>query len=109
MLLEGDFLISTCINWARCKKKKKKKSEVMKVLEKKSLLPSSEASTPYFQCTHKRWQVVNQSTVNAIFYQIIKRACRHLIFPRSCLNRGVERLEKLSVFTEVAGRTKECV
>lgn len=33
------------------------------------------------QYTHKLWQLVNQSTVNAIFYQIIKSACRHLIFP----------------------------
>lgn len=31
--------------------------------------------------SHKLWQIVNQSTVNAIFYQIIKSACRHLISP----------------------------
>lgn len=33
------------------------------------------------QDAHKLWQTVNQSGVNAVFYQIIKSACRHLISP----------------------------
>lgn len=59
--------------------------------------------------THKLWQVVNQSTVNAIFYQIIKSACRHLISPPLVLTGETGSLEKpCFVFIEVTGKV-ECV
>lgn len=61
------------------------------------------------QYTHKLWQVVNQLTINAIFYQIIKSACRHLIFSPLVLTGKTGSLEKpCFVFIEVTGKV-ECV
>ena len=61
------------------------------------------------QSTLKLWQVINQSTVNGILYQIIKSACRHLIFPTLVLTRKQGSLEKpCCLFIEVRGKVGVC-